>query len=71
MLDLVVDVLEAVSGDDGGEVLHEVRLEAHAAVVDLLALLVRQPVLVHPPDERHRDGSEKKKSSLDICIDSR
>ena len=65
VLDLVVNVLEAVAGHDGGEVLHEVRLEPHAAVVDLLALLVRQPVLVHPPDERHRDGSAKKASSLD------
>ena len=57
VLDLVVDVLEAVAGHDGGEVLHKVRLEPRAAVVDLLALLVRQTVLVHPPDERHRDGS--------------
>ena len=71
VLDLVVNVLEAVAGHDGGEVLHEVRLEPHAAVVDLFALLVRQPVLVHPPDERHRDGSARKKRSLDMCIDSR
>ena len=57
-LNLVVDVLEAVAGHDGGEVLHEVGLEAAAAVVDLLALLVRQPVLVDAPDERHRDRPE-------------